>query len=451
MLWRHYKEKLNDMNNRNKANIILASVFLLFAAATVLRIYIGSDFYVELTAFIFEAALVGGIADWFAVTALFRKPLGFSWHTAIIPNNRDKIVAKVSELVQNELISPEALTEKLTLLHPTEMVLDRLGEMLDPAFLEKQLSGFVADKVQSLDRGQISRSIDTMVRENLKKEGISVEIGNLLSGAIDRGNHRTWLLGMLRKAAEIAAKPETRDKIYHVLDEQGKYSSENASNAVAFFIKAVLNISNSSEHTNLRAISGVLQNELVQMLKELAHEDHPVFIKLQQKFEDLVKGLDSDESLTAAIQTWKNGILDRIDLVDSLNTLLSTAVQLQLDRNEAAAVVAAELDKYSRDLKKDDGMKKLVDGAVRTILGKIIADEHHLIGEIVGETLGAFTNERLNAFIEDKAGEDLQWIRINGSIVGAAAGALLFLFVNLLYQPHIVPFLQNLFGIVGGP
>lgn len=435
------------MNNRNKANKILAAVFIMFVATTILRICIESNFILELIAFIFEAALVGGIADWFAVTALFRKPLGFSWHTAIIPNNRDMIVEKVASLVEDELISPEAISEKLSSLNATDLLLDNISDLIESAFIEQQFSDFVADKTQDLDPDKLSRSIDSIIRDNLKKEVISVEIKNMLNNAISQGNHRKWLSGLIHKATGIAKKPDTREIIHKVLSEQGKYSEENSGNAVAFFIKTIMNISNSSEHTNLKAISGILQTELVGMLEQMSNEADPVFIKLQEKFEDLISGLDSDESLTNAIQTWKNGILDRIDLVENLNTLITSAVQSQLNRNEAAALITDQLAKYSQDLKQDKVMKKMVDEVVRTMLGKIIMSEHHLVGEVVRETLGAFTNERLNDFIEDKAGEDLQWIRINGSIVGAVAGALIFLFANLLYQPHIVPTIQKLLGI----
>ncbi|MDD4297106.1 MAG: DUF445 family protein [Eubacteriales bacterium] len=97
-------------NNKTRADILLAAVFILFAAATLLKYLYKESFFAGLLAFTFEAALVGGIADWFAVTALFKKPLGFPWHTAIIPNNRDSIIKSVSDLVSNELLSTEAIT-----------------------------------------------------------------------------------------------------------------------------------------------------------------------------------------------------------------------------------------------------------------------------------------------------------------------------------------------------
>ena len=82
-------------------------------------------------------------------------------------------------------------------------------------------------------------------------------------------------------------------------------------------------------------------------------------------------------------------------------------------------------------------MRKQTDEVLKNMLEKIISNEHYIIGEIVRETLSSFTDERLVQFIEDKAGDDLQWIRINGSIVGSAAGFLIYLFANLVYSPYI--------------
>jgi uncharacterized membrane-anchored protein YjiN (DUF445 family) len=91
-------------------------------------------------------------------------------------------------------------------------------------------------------------------------------------------------------------------------------------------------------------------------------------------------------------------------------------------------------------------MKDWTDSVLGGMLEKIITREHYLVGEIAKETLGAFTNERLIQFIEDKAGNSLQWIRINGSIIGAAAGLIVFLFTTLLYGPYVAPLIRALFS-----
>lgn len=436
------------MNNKNKANIILLTVFILFVIARIIKHTFSSSLAADYIAFVLEAALVGGIADWFAVTALFRKPLGFSWHTAIIPRNRDKIVEKVAELVERELIGLDTLTERLAVVNPTDIILDRVSGILSVDFLQEKLSGFLSDKAAKLDTAEISHSIEKLVKDNLSKEGIAVEIRNALVGSVIHNKHADWLSSLARAAEKAVQKPSTRDQIYQIVVRQEKNSDKLQSDASSFIVKTIMNISNNSEHTNPWAISGILQAELANLLAKLESDTDPVFKKLSGKFASFVENLDNDDNaLTQAVQIWKNGVIEQLDLVENLQVLINAVVQSQLDRNEVSALIAEQILNYKTALNENETLRNMTDDVIRSMMKKIIANEYHLIGDVVRETLGAFTNERLNKFVEDTAGEELQWIRINGSIVGAAAGLLIFPFTDLLYQPYIVPLIQRLLGM----
>ncbi|NJD04545.1 MAG: DUF445 domain-containing protein [Ruminiclostridium sp.] len=436
----------DGMQNRSKANILLSSVLILFAVTTALRFIYKDSFIAGLLAFTAEAALVGGIADWFAVTALFSKPLGFSWHTAIVPNNRERIIEKITYMVGDELLGVDSIKNKLSGLNMTGALLDRLLGSMDRSSLENHVQNLVTDNMKLLDRTKITEDINALIKENLKKENVSDEIRKLLLKAFSEGRHGSWLMLLLGKAVEIARKPASREKIYKILKEQEKYRQETTG-AGAFFVKTLLNMSHGSKHTNLFAISGLLQQELVDLLEQLKNPEHPVFKKLMSNSGGLIIELNEADILPQTIQNWKNGILERLDLLEALELMISTVVGSQIYRGEAVAWIAGHLDKYRNDLSQDDEMRAWIDNILKEMLEKIIRSEHYLIGEIVKETLEAFTNERLNQFIEEKVGDDLQWIRINGSIVGASAGMLIYLFTNLVYSPYVVPVIQRLLGI----
>lgn len=435
---------MRDMNNRNKANLILALVFIGFLVATGFRLLYRQSFAAGLLAFVAEAALVGGIADWFAVTALFRKPLGFGWHTAIIPRNREKIIEKVSDLVKDELISTEAIKNHLSALRLTEMLLDRISGMMDQSRLKQQVTGFLSEKAEALDPMELARNLESWIKEQLRKEGVSQEIRNILQDSISLGKHREWLSSLLDKALEVARKPSTREKIYKVLREQERHNEDRSNSTGSFFVKALLGIARSSRHTNLFSISSLLQRQLVEILEQIRNPEHPVYQKLTEKFASLVQRLDEDETLKNTIQSWKNGILERMDLMENLQTVLSTVVESQMNRNEAAQWISTQLDQYRERLVQDDLLKESLDELLKSMLQKIIRSEHYVIGEVARETLESFTNERLNLFVEEKAGSDLQWIRINGSIIGGIAGLFIYLFTRLVYSPYIIPWLHAL-------
>ncbi len=430
-------------NNRNKANILLAAVFICFIAATVLKYFFRDSFAAGLLAFTAEAALIGGIADWFAVTALFKKPLGFSWHTAIIPNNRDRIVEKVSELVSNELLSVEAVGSKLESLSLADAVMDRFLDSVDKALLENRFGDMLGNKARDLDYAKLAAKMDHFIKEELKKEDIANDIRELLIKAFEEGRHRAWLSGLLEKALEIARKDSTREKIYKLLREQERYN-EAQTGAGSFFVKMLLNMSRNSRHSNLFSIAELLQGELVSVLKKLNDPKHPVHVKLTDTAGDLLKHLDEDQTLSDLLQTWKNGILERLGLLEALQKLRASAVESQTRRKEAAGWRSGNIEAYRSRLKNDGNIRQSTEEMLKSMLKKVIISEHHLIGDIAKETLGTFSNEKLTQFVNDKVGDDLQWIRINGSIVGAVAGVLLYLFTHLLVDPFILPAIYRL-------
>ena len=434
------------MHNRNKANIILVSVFALFSILTVLKYIYRGSFTLELLAFTAEASLVGGIADWFAVTALFRKPLGFSWHTAIVPKNREKIIEKVSDIVSNELLSIEAVKNRLSGIELTDVILDRVSEVFDKTAMESSFREFFGDKADAVDKTKLTGDMESFIKEGLGKEDVSSWIRGMLVGSFSEGRQREWLSALLVKAAEIAARPATRERIYSILKKQEKLN-EASTGAGTFFVRTLLNVSRSSKHTNLITISEILQKELVDTLSQIGNRSHPIFGRLVENSAHFVERLDEDDVLVQVIQTWKNGVLERVDLAETLEKLIASVIESRMHRDEAAEWLASHLDGYWSELRTDAGMKQWVDDMLKNMLEKIIKNEHHLIGEVVSETLESFTNERLVRFIEEKAGNDLQWIRINGSIVGAVAGVLLYLFTNLFYGPYVVPLIHRLLGM----
>jgi uncharacterized membrane-anchored protein YjiN (DUF445 family) len=188
---------------------------------------------------------------------------------------------------------------------------------------------------------------------------------------------------------------------------------------------------------------------LVEVLEELSNPSHPVFVKLSENTASLLDHLDEDQTLLDLLQTWKNGILERLGLLEALQQLLASAAESENRRQEAVQWLANNIEHYRTRLKNDENIKKSTEEMLKVMLQKVIISEHHLIGEIARETLDAFSNEKLIKFIDDKVGDDLQWIRINGSIVGAVAGIILYLFTNLLYNPYLLPLIQKLTGLGG--
>ena len=176
-----------------------------------------------------------------------------------------------------------------------------------------------------MDKARISSQIGGLIKENLKKENVAAGIAGMLGKAFREGRQKEWLAKLLSKAAEVAERASAREKIYKVLKEQEK-AGEEQGGAGSFLIKALLNASRNSRYVNLPRISEILQKGLVEAIEKINHPDHPVFRKMLDNSESLLKRLNEGDMLSDAIQKWKNGILDRVDLLETLESLVSYAV-----------------------------------------------------------------------------------------------------------------------------
>ncbi|MCX7781280.1 MAG: DUF445 domain-containing protein, partial [Negativicutes bacterium] len=139
---------VRKMRYSQAANRILAGVCILFIGAAVLRRQNPDNLLYEMLLMVSEAALVGGIADWFAVTALFRRPLGFPWHTALIPRNRERVIQAVVNTVEHELLSVTAIERRLAAISFMEIGIDWLenrgGQAVVGRWLTRTALGYLA-------------------------------------------------------------------------------------------------------------------------------------------------------------------------------------------------------------------------------------------------------------------------------------------------------------------
>ncbi|HEX3015912.1 MAG TPA: DUF445 family protein, partial [Desulfobacteria bacterium] len=199
------------MNYRNKANITLVVVLIAFVLITLARYLNGNNSTLQLLHFVLEAALVGGIADWFAVTAIFRKPFGFPYHTALIPRNREKVIGGVSAMVEKDLLSLGSIRHKLAAVRYDQLIINWLDQNPDARkSAEKWCAGYLQDLSQKLDPADIAGHLVGYAREHLAALDLPQELQKLANWVLETQQDDKLLDYLLDKATEIAARPETR-------------------------------------------------------------------------------------------------------------------------------------------------------------------------------------------------------------------------------------------------
>lgn len=461
------------MENKKIADRLLIVLLTLFIINILIRIYIYNSYYMKLISFVLEAALVGGIADWFAITALFKKPLGFPWHTAIIPRNRDKVIAAVAGMVENELLSPKTLKSKISEINIINGLIHYIenNKKLENIFLgiiEKNGTRFI----DNLDTEEISAFVEKVLKDKLIQLDLSLYLSRLLKFAVKSNECEKLLAIILGEIINKVQQETTRDGINKIINEAIEDNLGKTSGFKKVMLELALGIAKDTNSINTAEVSEAIQEQVLLLLDGLKDETNPEHIKMLSKIEDIVVKLQNDEKIIDSVEKWKLDTIDKISFSDEINKIINNIVDavkysikkenLKEDKvfaenqngqtineiyNENARLASVwirnQLNVYWKSFKTNEEAKKTIDGYIKEVIYKIIKAEHSLIGVMVKKVLNNMTDASLNEFINAKAGNDLHWIRINGCMIGAIFGFIVYVFINNFY----LPILSKLFNI----
>lgn len=363
-----------------------------------------------------SAGLVGGLADWFAVTALFRKPLGIRpgrvFRTAIIPRNRERIFQELSHMVQDELLSEEALTKKLTGLD-FAVLLEKLTDAPGLARLEPSANALVTCFFASVNQSEeesFSRKYADLEKDQSFRCAISQILREVFKLSLAKGTVQNVLEVLVQELSLWTQSPEMHRTLKKWIDDAlADYVNENSSRKIVqMFLPESSTIAMKIQMQVANALTG---GQAVRAALEW--------------LENFIQGSRFDELLSQVLPgLMKNG-----------EKSLLTQIQTKLSDPESTQKLTESLLKYIEnyrlELEGNADKRAALNLSTQTLLFQIIAGQHDRIGRFVREGLEKYSDEMLVDLIEAKAGADLQMIRINGSVVGAFAGILFYL-VNFL-------------------
>lgn len=420
------------------ANRVLGGVFVAFILSAILGRMYPHNLLVQISFAVTEAGLVGGIADWFAVTALFRRPFGFPWHTALIPRNRDKLVAAVAGAVQNELLNKDSIKDKLIGVQLIDAISRWLDESGRAAFLVDWATQQLKIAWAKLEPGLLARYAARGMRVVLARETVTPHLARGMRWALTTGKADELVEHLLAELSSSVAEPRTRKTIQTHLEQ---YRQDNAK---GWWQRFALSAAEATNTVNFPEAAVVLQKEMVALLADLADRQHP----LRQWFRDRLSisagHLEHDPAWAESIAKWQKGLAGRVEWDEAL-TGASGLLAGGITSEEVADWGITQAKRLLARLATDSLWREWAEEQLKTALGRFIDSEQDLAAMVVQDALGRLGDAELNDFIEDKAGDDLAWIRINGSVVGGIVGLLLFLFLRYVYNPYVVPVVRSWF------
>jgi len=398
---------------KRRATALLAAVTAVFVATSVWGHGVTWVGYVHATA---EAAMIGGLADWFAVVALFRHPLGVPIpHTAIVVERKDQFAATLGDFIQETFLTPEAIT---TRLRSADVVPRVTAWLQQPANAERVASELldgavrVADLVRDED---VHRVLEGVVRDRVDATPLAPLLGRGLAFVIRDGRHQEALDVALRELDRYL--DENRVDLRRRLGDQSPWWLPGAAEDRIFE----------------RLIDGA-RALIAEMLADRGHH-------LRQRFEErlvkLADDLQTNPELQARGEQLKKDLLDQPEVrgwVTGLWTDLKEHLRTQAEdpdsdlRHRIAGLVVAAGERVA----DDPVLAAKLESSLESGVGQLVARFHGQIGDLVTTTIARWDAAETADRLELLLGPDLQFIRINGTVVGALAGLVLYSISQLL-------------------
>jgi uncharacterized membrane-anchored protein YjiN (DUF445 family) len=395
------------------ANGLLAGALVLFIVTRILEPAHPWLGFIRATA---EASVVGGLADWFAVTALFRKPLGLPIpHTAIIPTQKDRIGRILGGFVQNHFLSRDVLTARLQSMQLAERAARWLSEPDNGAALARHAAVGLARAVQTLPEGDISDLIRKNAVARLQSVQLAPLLGRLLSVVATDDRHQVLLdeaLTLVQSGLE-----KNQDGLRQKIKEESPWWVPGPMDA-AFHRRLVAAIT-----------------RLVEEVRTDPH--HPLRLKFDTAFRGFVDRLEHSPEVIRRAESLKLDLLDSPAVGEFASSLWGRARQAAAKYSPDADGAALEplargISAAGESLLGDQARLTELDNQIIGFIAAQLEHHRHEVAELIAETVKAWDPEVAANRIELAVGRDLQFIRLNGTLVGGLAGLVIYAVIYFL-------------------
>jgi uncharacterized membrane-anchored protein YjiN (DUF445 family) len=401
------EQKAADLRRmRTIATLLLVLMTIVFVATSFARARWEWLDYVRAFA---EAGMVGACADWFAVVALFRHPLGIPIpHTGIVPRNKARIGAALGRFITNNFLTPKVLSEKLVKVDAAQWVADWLADPSNAKNVAHRAAVVVPEIVRALPRDVMADALGRSLVAGLKAVPAGPVAANLL-GIVWAQGETQKLLDRAITVAEtslIANKAFIRSRV-----------EANSSRWVPRWLDGV--------------VADKITSTIAATLTEMRDPAHPWRIELKGGIEGLIGRLGTDPALQADVEAAKHAFLDDPGFAEHIAVIWKEIdARLPSDISAHAETISTAVEhcllSAGRWIGEDPAVKEKINTWIRYLVRRTISPRRAEIGAFVTNVVEAWDSTTLVNRLELQVGKDLQYIRINGTLVGGLVGLIIF-------------------------
>ncbi|MGY8973068.1 MAG: DUF445 domain-containing protein [Sphingomonadales bacterium] len=356
-----------------------------------------------------EAAMVGGLADWFAVTALFRHPLGLPIpHTAIIPENKDRIADTMAGFLRENFLTPAVVGRRMGAMNLAHAVGSYLADpkVTKDSRIRAGAGELAIEVLESLDPDRLGTQVRSGIKTQLGKLEIAPLLGGMLDAMIADGRHKPLIDKIIRWAGLVLEDNEAmvRDMVH------------KRANAVLRFTGLDERLANS-----------VLDGLYKLLAEVLVDPDHPLRAKIEEGLQELALGLREDPEMQQRVERMKRELLDNPAIgawwQGVWERLRANLIQsIRSNVGGGTGYLGETLAELGSALRDDARLQRQVNRFARRTAVGVATRYGDQIVQLVSETVRRWDAQTITDRVESAVGRDLQFIRINGTLVGGLVG-----------------------------
>lgn len=399
------------------ATTMFLSMVVLFILARWLSYHYLKEFWQAVAAFA-EAGMVGALADWYAVTALFKHPLGIKIpHTNLIAVKKDKFAIKMGDFIQQHFLKKEVISEKVSNFYVSQKLRVWLKNEKNQENIIAHIENFIPHYIAQLNEQELNQKLQNYLIDFIQKPDIETYFYLFLEKLTEEKHHQKILEMALEAVIVQIDDAENRKKIHTKVKEE-------------------------SPSLLPKFIGKIYTDKFLEAIKDLAQDvknnpEHEIRAKFDSRIQQWIQKSKIEPEYQQKIQEFKQKIIQSDVFHQNTNQLWIKFRAILLQKLNTPVVRSAlhkELGKLSQKLLQDLTFSQKVDKWIQNQIIQIIQNNQEAVKEYITTTIKKWDSAFLANQLELEVGKDLQYIRINGTLVGGLIGLFLYLITEFIPQ-----------------